>query len=397
MVINLYKEYKKYWLFYSLIVIFLLISSCTLNISTHYEPPPETWDPALNTHPDGAAFQKLLKQYVNKGLPGVVLFVRTPDGQWNGAAGYAKIETGDKMYPMCRFFAQSITKMYIATSILILKDNGLIDLDTSIDKYLSKKIYKYIQNNSKISVRHLLNHNSGISDFSASLSYEFDTLNNPMVKLSPERLLSYIEEQFPIFSPGKGYFYSNANYLLLALILNEVNSFSHSKMISNRILRPYGLSTTYYHNEKVHPEPPGLVNSYQDLTGDGRIQNVSDITIHNADNAKGYAGLIATSVDFADFIDALFSAQIITSASLDEMQKKSECDCYGLGLSLNKTKYGPSIGHGGEDIGSRSEVRRFVDLDATIVLLINAGESGNIGKLYNKLWEKVVQTALEDL
>jgi hypothetical protein len=66
----------------------VLATSCTLDINAPVEPPPESWDPALNTHPDGPAFQGLLNRYVRQGLPGVVLFVRTPQGQWNGAAGY---------------------------------------------------------------------------------------------------------------------------------------------------------------------------------------------------------------------------------------------------------------------------------------------------------------------
>ena len=85
--------------------------ACTLDGSEPLESPPESWDPALNTHPAGAEFQQLLNRYVHQGIPGVVVLVRTPDGQWNGAAGYAKLETSSAMVPTHRHYAGSVTKM----------------------------------------------------------------------------------------------------------------------------------------------------------------------------------------------------------------------------------------------------------------------------------------------
>lgn len=374
----------------------VLVTSCTLEITAPVEKPPETWDPALNTNPDGSAFQGLLNRYVREGLPGVVLFVRTPEGQWNGAAGYAKIETAHRMSPTHRHFAASVTKMYMAAAVMLLAEDGRIDLNAKISRYLPAAIYEPIPNGTGATVRQLLGHTSGIPDFGV-FAYDLDTLNDPMGSFPPDRLLSYIHGESAIFAPGTGYFYSNVNYLLLALIVDHVTGASHANVISERILQPLGLSATYYKNEPGYPVPPGLANSYQDLAGDGRLVNVSDMTTHYNEMFIGHTGLIASSADFAEFIEALIDARLVDQASLDEMLERTECDCYGLGLHFRETSYGSGIGHGGGDFGIRSEVRHFADLDATLVLLVNGGDSGVTGRLFDRLWDEAMRVALSDL
>lgn len=375
----------------------VLVASCTLDITAPIEPPPEIWNPADNTHPDGTAFQELLSRYVREGLPGVVLLARTPQGMWNGAAGYAKIETADPMLPTHRHFAASVTKMYIATAVMLLAEDGTIDLDARISQYLPKTVYGRVANGAKATVRQLLGHTSGIPNFSGVLAYDLDTFNDPKGSYPPERLLSYVEGESALFAPGTGYFYSNTNYLLLAMLMDHVTGASHANVISERIIQPLELSATYYKNEPGYPKPAGLVNSYQDLAGNGRLTNVSDLTAHFNGMFIGHTGLIASSADFAEFIEALFEGRLISEASLSEMLERTECSCYGLGLSFIQTPYGPGIGHAGGDFGIRCQVRYFPDLDATLVLLINGGDSGVTERLFNKLWDEVMGVALGEL
>jgi len=382
------------WWFAPVLASSLSMVSCTLDIAAPVLPPPETWAPALNTHPDSAAFQALLDRYVSDGLPGTVLLVRTPEGQWNGAAGFAKIETGESMLPTNRFCAASITKMYMATAVMLLVEDGLIQLDARIRDYLPGSIYGRVPNGAEATVRQLLGHTSGIPDFSGVSAYDLDTLNDPLGPLPAERLLSYLHGQSPIFAAGTGYFYSNANYLLLALIVGQVTGASHADVVTQRILQPLGLEATYYKNESGYPAPPGLVNSYEDLAGDGRLMNVSDLTVHSAETSMGYAGLIATSADYADFIDALLEGRVVGAASLSLMKEHTRSPSYGLGLSFLQTPYGPAIGHSGGDVGVLSQVRHFPDVGATLVLLVNGGDSGVPDALFKRLWDDAMDVAL---
>jgi len=381
----------------TVLTVSLFAAACTLDITAPIEPPPETWDPARNTHPDGPVFQDLLNRYVRMGLPGVVMFVRTPHGLWNGAAGYAKLETGVPMQPTHRHFAASVTKMYIAAAVLLLAEDGIIDLDARISRYLPVGIYGDIDNGAGATVRQLLGHTSGIASFTDAFDYELDTLNDPMGSFPPDRLLAYIHGESALFAPGKGYFYSNTNYLLLALLMDGVTGASHANVISERILQPLELNATYYKNEPGYPRPPGLVNSYQDLAGDGRLMNVTDMTVHYTDMFMGNTGLIASSADFAAFLEALLDGRLINEASLAEMQKRSRCDCYGLGLHFIETPYGPGVGHSGGDFGILSEVRRFPDKNATLVLLVNGGDSGITETLFHRLWGEAMDLALSDI
>ena len=378
------------------LTIVLLTTSCTLNINEPLESPSETWDPALNTHPEGSALQDLLNQYVSDGLPGVVLFVRTPQGQWNGAAGYAKLETADPMLPTHRHHAASITKMYTATAVLLLAEDGMIDLDARIREYLPGAIWEPIPNGGEATVRQLLNHRSGIPDFSGDLAYDLDFFNDPKGSYSTERLLSYLHGQSPFSEPGASYFYSNANYLLLVLIMDHVTETGHADVISERILQPLDLGATYYKNEPGYPALPGLVNSYEDIAGDGRLMNVSDLATHAAGLFMGNAGLIATSADFAAFIEGLLDGRLIGPAWLSEMQAWPERFRYGLGLNVIDTPYGPGVGHSGGDLGVQSRVRHFPSVDATLVLLVNAGDSGAMGELFGDLWDETMHTVLGD-
>jgi D-alanyl-D-alanine carboxypeptidase len=368
--------------------------SCTLDIATPDYGSPGSWDPALNTHPDGSAFQELLDRHVHDGLPGAVLYLRTPAGIWNGAAGYARLEGADPMLPTHLHHAASVTKMYTATAVMLLTEDGLVDLDRTIMQYLPRWAYEGVPNATTATVRQVLGHTSGIPDFGDSFSYELDTLNDPFGDYSPKRLLQYVKEQEALFTPGGGYFYSNTDYVLLALLIEQVTGEGHAEVISQRIIQPLGLAETFYGIGPGSPTPVGLVNSYQDLLGDGRIANVSDLSAHAAETAFGQAGLIASASDFATFLEALLGASILGPGSLDEMQDHTRCDCYGLGLSFLDTAYGVGIGHDGGDVGTRTEVRYFPSSDATLVLLTNGGNGGVPDRQFDQLWSEVLTAAL---
>ncbi|MEJ2185946.1 MAG: serine hydrolase [Gemmatimonadota bacterium] len=371
----------------------LCIAGCTMDIATPVVPPPDPWDPALNTHPDSAAFQALLDRYAGEGLPGVVLLVRTPEGVWNGAAGFAQAEAGVPMQPAHRHYAGSVTKMYTAATVLLLAGEGQIQLDAPIRQYLPERVYGRVPNGREATVRQLLGHTSGIPDFDGSLAYEIDNLNDPLGDYQPERLLGYLEGQAPFSAPGAHYWYSNANYFLLALILEEVTGLPHAQVIHDRVLAQLGLDATYYREAAGVTSVPGLVNSYEDVAGDAHLMNVSDLARHGAQIAYGQSGIMATSADYADFLEALLGGQLLDPAMLAEMESHTRCDCYGLGLSFRDTEYGKAIGHDGSDVGARSEVRRFPGLDATLVLLVN-GAGGAVDDLFDQLWDDAMAAAL---
>jgi len=282
----------------------------------------------------------------------------------------------------------------MAAAVMLLAEDGGIDLDSPISRYLPSTQVERIPNGTRATVRQLLGHRSGIPDFSGDYRYDLDFLNDPFGSYPPDRLLSYLERQSPWMQPGEGYFYSNANYYILALIVDGIAGGGHAAVLSDRILEPLGLRATYYKNEPSYPTPPGLVASYRDLAGDGGLVNVTDMMVHGAEVFMGNAGLIATSSDFADFIEGLLDGALLSPESISEMESWVQPSRYGLGLNFLETPYGPGIGHGGGDTGALAQVRHFPDADATLVLLSNGGDSGVTDRLFGLLWHEAMEAAL---
>jgi D-alanyl-D-alanine carboxypeptidase len=357
---------------------------CALRCNSPVSGPDSS---TQNTHPDSVLFQGLLDRYVGEGIPGVVLYVQTPQGLWNGAAGFAKIETATRMQPTNLFDAASVTKVYTAAAVMLLVEDRVIELDATISRYLPDTVCSRLPNGTTATVRQLLNHTSGIPDFSGTPRYLADLYADPMGEYPVEKLLGYVYEQAPVGPAGTVTSYSNTNYFLLAMIMDCVAG-SHAKIISERILKPAGLKATYYKNEAEYPSPPGMVDSYEDIAGDGNLMNVTAIGVHLAEFFMGNAGLIASSADFARFLNNLLGGKVVGPESL-AMMRDSSC-----GLDVNYTGYGYEIGRSGSDFGALIKVSYFPDSNATIVLLMNAGEGGGLGSLFWNLWGEALSVAL---
>jgi len=361
--------------------------ACKLDINQPIEAPNGFWDESLNTHPRGVAFQKLLNDYVRRGLPGVVMFVKSPEGIWNGAAGYAKLETKTRMTPMNLHYSDSMAKTYTATAIMMLVEEGKIELDAKINQYLPRNICDQIGNGNEATVRHLLNHSSGIKNFTNDIIFKLDVFNDPFRPFPPEKLLEYTYGEAPYFPAGRGYEYSNTNFLLLAMIMDQVLDESHAKLISDRIIRHLGLENTYYKNEPAYPKPPGLVNTYTDFVGNGHLENWSEEENALCEGMEvGYSGFIASSFDYARFLEALLSGELVSEASLNDMTTGIDDRPYGLGLQFRHTRSGKAIGHMGDFVGSQALMFYYLAQDTYLVILMNVGPLGKVGELFDELW-----------
>ncbi len=299
--------------------------------------PPDAGQSGDQPNPYGPLYQDILDRARRKGFPGLVALVHTPEeGTWIGTSGYARIEDRTRMRPETLFWSESVAKTYTAAAVFMLRDQGLIDLDTKIDFYLPADISDRVPNGHKATVRQLLNHTSGIPESDETHSI-MRMWNDPYDWTWRDELEELYKEK-PLFEPGADRHYDNMNYLLLALIIDELTG-SHADFFSARIFQPLGMRNTYYKNEPGMPRPPGLADIYFDRYGDGYVENVTDEICHLEHNSDyGFSGIVADMADRARFIEALVTGDLISQDSWKEMTTPClpgpEFEWAGAGLGM---------------------------------------------------------------
>lgn len=324
------------------------------------------------SHPLHQQYQAIVDEYVGRGLPGLAVLVRTrQEGTWIGTGGFARIEDRTPVRSGSLFHSASMCKTYTATAILMLQDQGLVDLDVAIDRYLPDDIADRIANGHTATVRHLLSHSSGIPNYDMVRPW----WNNPLVVSWQDELESVFDRPAE-FTPGSRFEYCNTNYKLLAVIIDQLTG-SHADFFSERIFHPLGLDNTYYKNEARRGAPPDLVDVYFDRFGDGYLENGGSlITTIEYNHAYGDGGMIADVADYARFIEAVLSGKLLRPGSIAEMTTPAFPEnswLYGLGIEIQETNHGYAFGHGGRGFAGSAEMHHLPDAGVTICFATNYG------------------------
>lgn len=337
--------------------------------------------------------QQYIDKAVNSGLSGVVISIHHPKfGNWTGVSGYANEETKLLMRPDHIMALASISKTYTATAVMLLVEEGKIGLDDKINKYLPEEIVNHLANGNQLSIRHMLNMSSGL------VNYEQDSTLNAQYLSGQLRLdtISKLEMlQRTVFEkpakcpPGNCFYYSSTNYLLLAMIMDNVLNGYHGDYYEEKIFKPLGLTNTYYRNTP----PKNHVQTYGDFNKDGIQENITDKTIETTNWFVGDDGIYASSEEAILFMEALMSGKIVNANSLKEM-KTIVFNEYGLGLEYDKGfPFRELIGHSGSGIGTRTDLYHFPKQGMTVAILTNSGLRGankKFSKAYYKMRDRII-------
>ena len=237
-----------------------------------------------------------------------------------------------------KYHIWSITKMYTATMILQLADEGKLSLDVKLSRF-----FPQVANASSITIRQMLAHQSGIHDFTQIN----DSSARPRGD-SRQEMVSAIAAQQPEFIPGERFQYSNSNYLLMGYILEDLEQAPFSVILSNRILDRLGLNNTFYQKNTADT----IKNSAQAFQfANNQWQYVEEGSFGTT--IPGAAGsVVSTPTDMAFFITALFSGRLLPSARLTEMTTTD--GFYGLGIMKMPHNDLQGWGHGGGYIASHA-------------------------------------------
>jgi D-alanyl-D-alanine carboxypeptidase len=388
-----------------LMVLPFVFNSCEKEIDVPVEDI--TFDMPANTYTNGAMLHEILDKYTKSGLVGVSLAIDDPvNGFWAGSSGKACIETGE---PMTKYHIQrsaSITKIYTGTAIMLLYEDGLIDLDAKMNKFLPKEICDNIANGNEITIRQLLTHSSGLCAYSEDPQYYFDIMNKPgNIDYSPLDLIKFMYGRPADFKPGEKTLYCDSNFLLLAVVIDHIINENHAQYFKEKIFDPHGLTHSYYKVQEGYPNDiPGTPNCYADWYGNGKYINISDMT-NKWDVMVGDDGLYASTYDYLRFAKLLFEGQIVSQTSLDLMEEWVDFDdgdevIPKVGLSVlywqNDTKTIWGIGHSGEGQQTGGFLYYFPNTGITVALFTNTDTERGKGKeiffeLRDEIIEKVVK------
>jgi D-alanyl-D-alanine carboxypeptidase len=264
---------------------------------------------------DRPQLQQLLADLTRDQRSAAVALAQTTTGVWHGAsdAGRPTRTPAPK-----RFGIASTTKTFVATVVLQLAAERHLSLDDPVERWLPG----LVPNGRKITIRQLLNHTSGLSN---------DVSGRP-----PRERVRMAARQGLYAQPGTTFAYSNTNYVVLGLIVEEVTGHRVDRAVQERILRPLHLDRTSY-------GPFGASLGDRSAAWLGTPEPL-------VPRVSGDSGIVSTTDDLATFFRALFTGELLPRDLLSELRRTVAASSglrAGLGVFRLDTRCGAAWGHGG--------------------------------------------------
>ncbi len=303
--------------------------------------------PTPDLFPRSALQSGLNRLVETQAASAAMLRIREGEHEWAAGAGKQELGSTVPVSTSGRFRIGSVTKTFVATVVLQLADEGRLALDDPIARHLPG----VVAGGDAISVRQILNHTSGIYDY----AHERDRSTNRwrgdarFRTYRPQELLDVAFTHPPHFPPGRGWRYSNTNYVIAGLLVEKLTGKPYGDAVAERIIRPLRLNqTTVPGTDPAVPEPHA--HGYTDVAG-----TLVDVTEMNPSLDWAAGEMISTASDLNRFLSALLGGELTSAAALAAMRDTVETGQmfrYGLGLQQYDLPCGTTVlGHGGELIG----------------------------------------------
>lgn len=330
-----------------------------------------------NTHPKSDEFQAIIDKYGAEGIAGQSLMIENAEGLWLGTAGKADIGTDTDMQACHKMLIASCTKTFTASLIFLLVEEGRLSLSDKLSNYLSAEVLGEIANAKEAEIQHCLSHTSGIPDYYTP-QFELDRISTFDNDFSQEDILTYTHGKKAETTLGGTYSYSNSNYVLLGLLMEELLQQPLAQIFEERLFTPLGLNDTRF----ISAVPADMVSGYFPYNGQ---------TLYEAERLYGDevgtadGGIISTAYDMGRFMTGLAEGEIVKQEGLQKMtawfdipteggeEDGGKLIANGFGLELYETKEGVAYGHTGAADGFYSIMLYFPEQQTTFVYQINGG------------------------
>jgi CubicO group peptidase (beta-lactamase class C family) len=324
---------------------------------------------------------KAVDTYVNEQLsanliPGVSLAL-VQDGKviYAKGYGYANLEHEVPAKPETVYQLASVSKQFTAAGVLLLVQDGKIELDKPINTYLTDAPESW----QAITVRHLLNHTAGLGDYGADFDY--------LQPKTQEEMLNVIYQSELMFEAGSRFSYSNFGYNTLSILISKVSGQSFSDFMTERIFAPLGMSATTVISERdiVMDRAQGYQLEVSEAT-QSSVKNQS--WVNPSLNVFGDGAFYSTVLDMAKWDAALYGSNILSEESKKTLWEPLTlsngaswpiADAYGMGWSVGSVNRHAFVEHSGGWQGFATHFLRFVDDRLTVVVLANLDVAGSSG------------------
>ena len=288
---------------------------------------------------------------VDAGHPAALAAVTKADGSTVGVAvGKGNLETGEAPPLDGEVRIGSISKTFTAVVIMQLVQEGKITLDEPIETYLPGLLKGEGIDGNKITVRQLLQHTSGLPEYTDQIGLE-DPFANRDKYYSARDTLDLALSKPAAFEPGSQFTYTNTNYIVLSLLAEKVTHRPLAEQITQRIIEPLGLSHTYYPG----PGEENIRGTHPHAYTRNKQGQLEDITRQDPSAAGGAGAMISTPSELTKFLQAAFNGTLLNQDSITEMKKTIEAgdligvpgSGYGLGIFSLPLSCGTAWGHSG--------------------------------------------------
>jgi CubicO group peptidase (beta-lactamase class C family) len=269
-------------------------------------------------------------------------------------AGYGLADASHALpnTPETRFRLGSITKQFTAMAVLILQTRGALNVDDPACRYLSDCPLAW----QPITIHQLLTHTSGIPNYTGTPAF---AAQEPF-PVTPEEIIAPLRSRPLRFAPGEGYQYSNANYVLLGMIIERVSGQTYEEFLRAAIFAPLGMRDTGL--EHAREIIPGRAVGYENPTTEATYLDLSNLFA---------AGALYSTIDDLYRWDRALAADRLIPAELRERMFTPVRETYAYGWRVTRPFDRLMVGHTGHVSGARTYITRYPDDDAVIIVLSN--------------------------
>jgi D-alanyl-D-alanine carboxypeptidase len=339
-------------------------------------------------------------------VPGAVVLVRTPAGEYLEAFGTRRVRTDDPVEVGDHFRIGSNTKTMTGTVVLQLVQEGRIGLSDPVAKYQPR-----VPNGADITIAQMLDMRSGLYNYTELESVNRTLDDDPDKVWKPQELVALGLAQPPYFAPGQGFHYSNTNTVLLGMIIEQITGQKLEDVFQERIFTPLGLKNTVFppltSNSILDPHPqgylfgtnvstladPALPPDQQTAAREGTLVP-NDVTDVNPSWAWAAGAAISSAEDLATYVKPLVTGGLLDAATqkqrIDSLPPTAPANGNSASYGLALARFGPMIGHDGSLPGYQSFMGYDPDGGNTLIVLTNLQAAPDGAQPANEIAKRII-------